>query len=124
MNNFTFSRQQNQMDCGPTCLYMVSRYYGRIFGLEKLRELTEIGKEGVNLLGISDAAEKIGFQTTALKLSFDKLMVDSPKPAILHWGQNHFIVLPPQKKTFFGFLFNNNQYNNITIADPAKGIIT
>ena len=91
------------MDCGPTCLYMVSRYYGRIFGLEKLRELTEIGKEGVNLLGISDAAEKIGFQTTALKLSFEKLMIDSPKPAILHWGQNHFIVLPPQKKRFSVF---------------------
>lgn len=124
MSNFIFSRQQNHMDCGPTCLYMVSRFYGRVFGLEKLRELTEIGKEGVNLLGISDAAEKIGFQTTALKLSFDKLMIDSPKPAIMHWGQNHFIVLPPQKKTPFGFLFSNIQYNNITIADPAKGIIT
>lgn len=50
------------MDCGPTCLYMISRYYGRVFALEKLRELTEIGKEGVNLLGISDAAEKIVFK--------------------------------------------------------------
>lgn len=76
------------MDCGPTCLYMISRYHGRVFTLEKLRELTEIGKEGVSLLGISDAAEKIGFQTTALKLSFTKLLEEAPKPAILHWGQN------------------------------------
>ncbi len=121
---FTFLKQQHQMDCGPTCLYMVSRYYGRVFGLEKLRQLTEIGKEGVNMLGISDAAEQIGFQTTALKLNFDKLMIDSPKPAILHWGQNHFIVLPPQKKTPFSFLFNQKHHNNITIADPAKGILT
>ena len=68
--SFFFLKQQNQMDCGPTCLYMVGRYYGRAFSLEKLRELTEIGKEGVNLLGISDAAEKIKFQTTGLQLSF------------------------------------------------------
>ena len=69
---FPFQPQQSQMDCGPTCLYMISRYYGRVFALQKLRELTEIGKEGVNLLGISDAAEKIGFQTSGLKLSFAK----------------------------------------------------
>jgi ATP-binding cassette subfamily B protein len=103
---------------------MVSKYYGRVFSLEKLRHLTEIGKEGVNLLGISDAAEHIGFQTTAVKLCFNKLMVDSPKPAILHWGQNHFVVLPPQKKSAFSFYFTENRYKNITIADPAKGIIT
>jgi ATP-binding cassette, subfamily B, bacterial len=108
------------MDCGPTCLYMISRFYGRIIALEKLRNLAEIGKEGVNLLGISDAGEKIGFQTTALQLSFNKLLNEAPKPAILHWGQNHFIILLPQKK----HLFNNNQYKNITIADPAKGIIS
>jgi ATP-binding cassette subfamily B protein len=56
---FSFLKQQNQMECGPTCLYMVGRYFGRVFSLEKLRELTEIGKEGVNLLGISGAARKI-----------------------------------------------------------------
>ncbi|OYZ51199.1 MAG: ABC transporter ATP-binding protein [Sphingobacteriia bacterium 24-36-13] len=105
------------MDCGPTCLYMISRYYGRVFALEKLRELTEIGKEGVNLLGISDAAEKIGFQSSGLKMSFEKLIEEAPKPAILHWGQNHFIVLPPQKRAFF------SKTKNITIVDPAKGII-
>ena len=59
------------------------------------------GVQGVNLLGISDAAEKIGFQTSGLKLSFEKLIEEAPKPAILHWGQNHFIVLPPQKRAFF-----------------------
>jgi len=103
---------------------MIGRYYGKVFSLEKLRELTEIGKEGVNLLGISDAAEKIGFQTTGLQLSFTKLMEDAPKPTILHWGQNHFIILLPQNKIFFSNLFSSNKYNKITIADPAKGIIT
>jgi ATP-binding cassette, subfamily B, bacterial len=108
------------MDCGPTCLYMISRYHGRVFTLEKLRELTEIGKEGVSLLGISDAAEKIGFQTTALKLSFTKLLEEAPKPAILHWGQNHFVILLPQKKLFF----KRREYQKIKIADPAIGIVS
>ncbi len=116
----SFQAQQNQMDCGPTCLYMIGRYYGRVFSLEKLRELTEIGKEGVNLLGISDAAEKIGFQTTGVQLCFTKLMEEAPKPAILHWGQNHFVILLPQKRKFL----TTNKFKKITIADPAKGIIT
>jgi ATP-binding cassette, subfamily B, bacterial len=118
-DSFFFFHQQNQMDCGPTCLYMISRYYGRAFASEQLRQLTEIGKEGVNLLGISDAAEKIGFQTTALQLTADKLLKETPKPAILHWGQNHFVILISQKKNWFG-----KKLNKITIADPATGIIT
>lgn len=120
MSNFSFSKQQNQMDCGPTCLYMISRYYGRVFSMEKLRELTEIGKEGVSLLGISDAAEKIGFQTTALQLSFTKLLQDAPKPAILHWGQNHFIILLPQKNAC---ILSKKKKRKITVADPAMGIL-
>jgi len=59
MHPFPFLLQRNQMDCGPTCLYMICRYYGRNFSLEKLRELTQIGKEGVNILELSDAAEKM-----------------------------------------------------------------
>lgn len=106
------------MDCGPTCLYMISRYYGRTFAIEQLRRLTEIGKEGVNLLGISDAAEKIGFKTIATPLTFSKLLNDAPLPAILHWGQNHFVVLVPQKKKWF-----QKEFTKVTIADPAKGII-
>lgn len=106
------------MDCGPICLYMIRRNYGSVFPLEKLWALTQKGKEGLNLLGTSDAAETIGFQTTLLKLSFTKLIDEAPKPAILHWGQNHFIVLPLQKTATF------SKPKNITIADPAKGIIT
>ena len=50
MTSFPFLLQRNQMDCGPTCLYMVSKYYGRSFSVEKLRELSEIGKAGVNII--------------------------------------------------------------------------
>jgi ATP-binding cassette subfamily B protein len=98
---------------------MISKYYGKEFTIEQLRQLTEIGKEGVNLLGISNAAEKIGLQTTALQLTSDKLLKEAPKPAILHWSQNHFVILTPQKKQWF-----KKEVNKITIADPASGIIT
>ena len=96
----------------------------RFFLLEKLRELTEIGKEGVNLLGISDVAEKIGFKTAGLQLSLKKLMEEVPKPSILNWGLSHFIILLPQKTNSFINTFSSNKCEKITIADPAKGIIT
>jgi len=98
------------MDCGPTCLYMVSKYYGRSFSIEKLRGLTEIGKEGVNILGISDAAEKIGYRTQAVQLNSTELK-EAKLPCILHWQQNHFVVLYKLKR------------NQFYIADPGTGLV-
>jgi len=69
MANFSFLKQRDSMDCGPTSLNMISRYYGRNFSIEKLRKLTEIGKEGVNILGISNAGKKIGYHTQAVQLN-------------------------------------------------------
>lgn len=105
-----FFQQHNQMDCGPTSLYMVSKCHGRNFNIEKLRKLTEIGKEGVNILGISDAAEKIGYRTQAVQLNIKELN-EVPLPCILHWGQNHFIVLYKIKKQHF------------FVADPGRGLL-
>lgn len=114
--------QRNQMDCGPTCLYMLCRYYGRNISLEKLRELTEIGKEGVSLLGISDAAEQVGFRTQAVQLTLPELANELKLPAILHWGQNHFVVLVKAKaRTFLSF--GKGERVRFIIADPAKGMI-
>lgn len=107
---FPYSQQLNSMDCGPTCLYMVSKHYGRNFSIEKLRELTEIGKEGVNILGISDAAEKIGYRTQSVQLNITELE-KAKLPCILHWQQNHFVVLYKIKR------------NQFYIADPAIGLI-
>ena len=95
--HFHFVKQKYQMDCGPTCLQMIGKFYGRNFNIEKLRELTEIGKEGVNILGISDAAEKIGYRTQAVQLNVKELK-EARLPCILHWGQNHFVVLYKIKK--------------------------
>ncbi len=109
--SFPHFLQRNQMDCGPTCLYIICKHYGRNFSIEKLRELTEIGKEGVNILGISDAAEKIGFRTQALQLSLKDLKNNIQLPCILHWRQNHFVVLYKIKKDAF------------YISDPGKNLL-
>ena len=111
MPAFPFLLQRNAMDCGPTCLYMVCKFYGRRFSLEKLRELAEIGKEGVNMLGISDAAEKIGFRSISLQTTTRQLKEDIKLPCILHWNQNHFIILYKIKGSVF------------YIADPGHGLL-
>lgn len=111
MPSFPHLLQRNQMDCGPTCLYIICRHYGRQFNIEKLRELTEIGKEGVNLLGISDAAEKVGFRTLALQPTLQQLREDVKLPCILHWQQNHFVVLYKIKR------------GSYYISDPGKSLL-
>lgn len=105
------------MDCGPTCLAMVCRYYGKSISLQTLRDKTEIGKEGVNLLGINNAAESIGFRTQGVQLTYQQLTKEAPLPCILHWGQNHFVVLVKANR----FLLRRD--DKLTIADPGKGII-
>jgi len=109
--SFPHYRQHEQMDCGPTCLRMVAKYYGRAFSIQKLREATQIGKEGVSLLGISEAAESINFKTLAVKVPFKQLEKDAPLPCIVHWKQNHFVVVYQIKK------------NQVYVADPALGLV-
>lgn len=109
---FHFSKQLDSIDCGPTCLRMLAKYYSRSISLQTLREKTQIGKEGVNLLSISEAAEAIGFRTHSLKLSYKALTEEAKLPAILHWRQNHFVVLYKVRK------------NKLYVADPARGLVT
>jgi ATP-binding cassette subfamily B protein len=104
------------MDCGPTCLRMIAKHYGRDINILKLRSLANISREGVSVLGLNEAAEKIGFKTLGAQLSFEQLDKDVPLPCILHWGQNHFVVLPPQN-------YRGRKGEKILIADPAVGLI-
>ena len=106
---FPFYQQLDAMDCGATCLRMISRHFGRYYSLEYLRELTYMGKQGVTLLGISDAAEHIGLQSLAVKTTYDRLARDIPLPCIAHWRQEHFVVVYKV----------NNKY--AWVADPASG---
>jgi ATP-binding cassette subfamily B protein len=99
------------MDCGPTCLRMVAKYYGKSITLQQLRSLAKTTREGSSLLGISDAAEKIGFRTLGIKVSYERLVEDAPLPCIAHWNQNHFVIIYKIKKDI------------IYIADPAHGLL-
>ncbi|MFD2719665.1 peptidase domain-containing ABC transporter [Hymenobacter monticola] len=93
MSKFTYYQQLDIMDCGPTCLRMVAKHYGRHFTAQSLRERAQIGKDGVSLLGIAEAAEAIGFRSLGAKVSFEKLAKEAPLPCIVHWQQNHFVVV-------------------------------
>lgn len=107
------------MDCGPTCLRMVATHYGRLYSIESLREKSHITREGVSMLGIAEAAEKIGFRTVGTRLSLEKLL-EVPLPCIVHWNQNHFVVLYAIKPVRFQ---KPNRFR-FYIADPASGKLT
>lgn len=112
MSPFKIYRQHNQMDCGPTCLRMIARHYGQNYTLETLRRKSGINREGVSLLGISEAAEEIGFRTVGAKLTWNQLLKEAKLPCIVYWGQEHFVIVYKIKK------------NKVYIADPAKGKVT
>jgi len=108
--------QHDAMDCGPTCLRMVAAYYGQVYSLESLREKTNISKEGVSLLGISEAAENLGFRTMGAQASFETLLEEVSLPCIVHWNQNHFVVVYKIKKKRGKTL--------VFVSDPAVGQLT
>ena len=81
------------MDCGPSCLVMIAKHYGTHPNIEAIRKTCDLSKGGVSLLGISKAAEEIGFKTIGGRLSFDTLTSEVPLPCIIHWNQNHFVVV-------------------------------
>ncbi|MFC4815731.1 MULTISPECIES: peptidase domain-containing ABC transporter [unclassified Flavobacterium] len=111
MKKFPTYRQADSKDCGPTCLKIVSKYYGKTLNIQQLRELSETTREGSNLLFLSDAAEKIGFRTLGVKLNVESLE-DAPLPCILHWNKEHYVVLYEIKK------------GKYYISDPGFGLIT
>ena len=110
-------KQRDAMDCGPSCLAMIARYYGLRPERDGLRRSCSLGKDGVSLLGISKAAETIGFKTIGGRVSFDTLAFEVPLPCIVHWNQNHFVVVYKIKKR------RGNRYE-VYVADPGKGLIT
>lgn len=110
-------KQRDAMDCGPACLAMVVKHYGRNPDLEKIREDCALGKEGVSLLGISKAAEKRGLHSLGGRVTFESLSSEAQLPCIAHWNQNHFVVVYKIKKLSKG---NYRVY----VADPGKGLLT
>jgi len=115
MTKFRFYHQHDSMDCGPACLQMIARYYGKNFKLTTLRERCYLTRDGVSMLGISDSAESIGFQTLGVKITPVQLLDETPLPCIAYWNQRHFVVVYDIKKKRSGATFY--------VADPAHGKI-
>jgi len=110
-----FTRQFDQMDCGPACIRMVADSYGKHYSLSYLRSLSQLNKEGVSVAGIRSALKAIGLESACFDLTLLQLREKCPLPTILHWEQNHFVVL---------YRINKNKISgkwNYFIANPAYG---
>jgi ATP-binding cassette subfamily B protein len=101
----------DQMDCGATCLRIIFKHFGRVIPIQRIRKLCQTTNIGVNLLGVSEAAEQLGFRTYGIRLNLDQLQ-EIELPCILHWNQNHFVVL---------YRIANKKYY---ISDPAAGLLS
>jgi len=110
MPKFPFFKQYDAMDCGPSCIRMIAAFYGKSYSLQKLRQLAHITREGVSLLGLSEAAEAIGFRTIGARITIEQLH-QAPKPCVLHWDQEHFVVVYKLRK------------GKVYVADPAFGLV-
>lgn len=108
MKLFPYYLQHDTMDCGPTCLRMVAAYYGKRYSLEGLREKSFITREGVSMLGISEAAEKLGFRSICVQVTYEMLQ-EAPLPCIVHWNQQHFVVVYKMDG------------RHVWVADPGAG---
>lgn len=122
MKKFPFYKQLDAMDCGPTCLRMVSHFYGKIYSQDFLREKTSINKNGASLSGIAEAAELIGLQSLSLTATFETLANDVPFPCIVYWKQRHFLVVISITRKTNVFNPNKNTWK-VKVADPAHGVL-
>lgn len=115
MSTFPHCKQLDKMDCGPACLRMIAKFYGKNYSLQTLREHSYMSRDGVSLMGLSDAAQSIGFRTIGLRITLEQLEKDVPLPCILYWNQNHFVVCYGVKKRGDRYYFQ--------IADPANSLL-
>jgi ATP-binding cassette subfamily B protein len=111
-NTFPHEYQMDAKDCGPACLKIIAKYYGKYYSLQYLRDLCGITREGVSFMDISYAAEKIGLRSLSVKASLDDLLQRVLLPCVIHWNDDHFIVVYKTTK------------NNIQVSDPAKGLLS
>ncbi|WP_293943798.1 MULTISPECIES: peptidase domain-containing ABC transporter [unclassified Sphingobacterium] len=106
---FPLFRQFDVRDCGPTCLKMILAYYGIDFPMQLLREQSQVNRTGVSLSGLEAAAKNLGFVPTSTLISFDEFRQNNILPCIIHWNDDHFVVVYKIKG------------DTIFVADPAKG---
>lgn len=105
--------QPDFKDCGPTCLRIIAKFYGKTIPLQQIRNLSETTREGSSLLGLSEAAENLGFRSLGVQIDFKTLCEEVPFPCVVHWNKQHFVVVYKIDKT-----------GKVYISDPSYGLIT
>jgi len=108
-NDFPIYKQYDAMDCGPACLRMITKYYGKSYSLQYFREKSYASREGVSLLGLRDAAVSIGMKARCVSVSIGYLETEAKLPCIVHWDNSHFVVV---------YKVEDGQFY---VADPAGG---
>ena len=116
--------QPDAMDCGSTCLRMLAKHYGKDYSLDTLRELCYTAKEGVSLLSISETAEQLGFKTLGGRITFNKLINEALLPCIVHWNQEHFVIVYKVRKSSPLSFWRGAGGEVIYVADPGLGLVT
>lgn len=113
MKSFPFYKQPDTKDCGPSCLRIVAKHYGKTIPLQQIRSLSETTREGSSLLGLSDAAENLGFRSLGVQIDFNTLEEEVPFPCMVHWNKQHFVVV-----------YKIDKSGKVYISDPSYGLIT
>ncbi|MCE7996111.1 MAG: peptidase domain-containing ABC transporter [Roseivirga sp.] len=111
MKKFPVYHQTEAKDCGPTCIKMIARHFGKTINTQQLRISSETTREGSSLLGLAEATETIGLHSLGVRLSYEELLT-APLPCIVHWNDNHYVVVYKIKK------------DQIHVADPGHGLLT
>ena len=110
--SFPLIKQYDTMQCGISCLAMICHYFGKEITLQDISQYCFTSKRGTSMLGISEAAKKIGLSPIAAKLTLTELTSYS-MPCILYWDQKHFVVL-----------YKHKHKEKFYIADPDRGLLT
>jgi ATP-binding cassette subfamily B protein len=131
LTKFPFYKQPDSKDCGPTCLKIIAKFYGKNIPLQQIRNLSETTREGSSLLGLSDAAENLGFRSLGVQVDFNTFVEEVPLPCIVHWNKQHFVVVyeiknhgKRKKSQGKNPSTNNYQPTTIRVSDPSYGLIT
>ncbi|MBQ0734021.1 peptidase domain-containing ABC transporter [Aquimarina celericrescens] len=111
MKKFPFYKQPGAKDCGPTCLRIISKHYGKVIPLETIRGLSQTSRIGSSLLGLSEGAENLGFKTIGIKTDYETFAKEVPFPCIVHWRKYHFVVVYKVEK------------DTVYVSDPSYGLI-
>ncbi|MBL4648927.1 MAG: peptidase domain-containing ABC transporter, partial [Aureispira sp.] len=111
-NKFPVYKQTDRFDCGPTCLRMLAKFYGKNFSMEYLRYQCKISPDGVSAKNLIAAGEHLGFHIVPALIDYETLAIEAPLPCLVYWRDRHFVIIYKIKG------------DKVYVADPSYGLVT